>query len=86
MKKYIMAPVALGVAVGLLASEALGESKSHAEFVAVSPTPSPNIVFTNTTASMVTISGRFDTFAPVEWKISRDHFVVDTFGLPVERK
>jgi hypothetical protein len=87
MKRYFDIPIVLGVSIGLLAGEALGESVlPHGEFVAVSPTPMPNVAITNTTA--VTTVNVFDSYTPVEWKIPRDHFVVDTTGivLPVSGK
>jgi hypothetical protein len=80
MKKYLEIPIVLGVSVGLLAGEALGESMlPHGEFLAVSPTPMPNVAVTNTTAA--TITNIFDSFTPVEWKTPQDHLAVDTTGL-----
>ncbi len=80
MKKYLEVPIVLGVSVGLLAGEALGESAlPHGEFVAVSPTPMPNIAFTN--ASAAPVSSTFDSYTPAEWKIPQDHRVVEITGL-----
>jgi len=80
MKRYLMIPIAVGVSAALLAGEALGESTlPHGEFVAVSPTPMPNVALTNTTAAQMGHS--FDNYISVEWKIPQDHLVVNVRGL-----
>jgi hypothetical protein len=80
MNGYLKTSIALGLSAGLLAGEVFGESAlTHGEFVAVSPTPMPNVAVTNTTAAV--ISSRFESFRPVEVKIPQDRLVVNTAGL-----
>jgi len=87
MNKCIEIPLVLGLSAGILVGEVFGESMlPHGEFVAVSPTPMPNVVVTNTTAHVLT--GVYESVSPVEWKIPQDHLVVDTTGFvpPVGNK
>jgi hypothetical protein len=82
MNKCIEIPLVLGLSAGLLVGEAFGESKlPHGEYVAVSPTPMPNVAAAAAKTIALVVNRTHENITPVESRIPQDHLIVNTTGL-----